>query len=201
MNEFSVNELYKRAFGVERGEPFNEKELRVDKTAGKLPQNSAYDYVAQDQAEDSFLRIRKLLNVKLLSGASVFMPLKIGDLVFPNEPTMDVTTRKQIVETVLTNANGTVKELISTGDYEFTIRGVVINQRSKTVYPEGIVRDINALYKRREAFPILCALTELLGVRRVVMKDFKLPSMIGIQHAQAYELTVISDHEFVLYLK
>jgi hypothetical protein len=201
MNEFSINELYRQAFGVERGEPFNEKELRMDKNAGKLPQHSAYDYPAQAQTESEFLRIRNLLGVRLRNGASVFMPLKIGNFTFPNEPTMDVSSRKHIVETVLVNAHGTVKEMISTGDYEFTIRGIAIDAFSKIFYPEEMVRDLNALYKQRESLPIVCALTELLGVRRVVIKDFKLPSMVGVQHAQAYELAVVSDHEFILELK
>jgi Domain of unknown function (DUF6046) len=182
MNEFNISQAYKQAFGVERGQSFS------------LPAIATAD-------NNAFLRIRNLLNVKLLSGASVFMPLKIGDFVFPNEPTIDVSSRKHIVETVLANANGTVKELISTGDYELTIRGIALNQASKVIYPEALVRDLNALYKRREALEIVCALTELLGIRRIVIKDFRLPSMVGVQHAQAYEFVVLSDHEFILNLK
>jgi hypothetical protein len=46
----------------------------------------------------------------------------------------------------------------------------------------------------------MCALTNLLGIYRLVITSFELPEMIGIQHAQAYQFTCISDEDFLLEL-
>ena len=200
--QFDIKSLYERAFGANRGEPYDGGQLYENRVA-QVPDSEGYQTpsVSSTDAGD-FVRIRQLLNAKLPTGADVFLPVEIGGYLLPNEPTMAIATKKNIVETALVGStkNGTVKELIALEDYEITIRGIAINYESKKVYPETMVKDLHALYRRNEALTIVCGLTELLGVRRIVIKDFRLPEMIGVQHAQAYELVCVSDAEFILEL-
>lgn len=197
--QFDIAGLYAQAFGTNRG---------VDYDGGTLYQTQivqADDYqtpsvTGSDTGE--FVRIRQLLNAKLPTGADVFLPVEIGGYLLPNEPTMAIATKKNIVETALVGStkNGTVKELIALEDYEITIRGIAINYASKKIYPETIVKDLHTLYRRNEALTIVSGLTELLGIKRIVIKDFRFPEMIGVQHAQAYEFICVSDAEFILEL-
>ena len=93
---------------------------------------------------------------------------------------------------------GTVKELISVDDYEITIRGVALNYASKKIYPEDAVKKLHDLFLRNEALEVECAITALLGIQRLVIKEFSLPDMPGVQHAQAYEFQCVSDEDFDL---
>ena len=202
IQQFDITSLYERAFGVSRGKAYDSGQLYT-KQISEVPASEDYQTPSVFGADTGdFVRIRQLLNAKLPTGADIFLPVEIGGYLLPNEPTLAIATKKNIVETALVGStkSGTVKELIALEDYEITIRGIAINYESRKVYPETQVRDLHTLYRRNEALPIICGLTELLGVKRVVIKDFRLPEMTGIQHAQAYELVCVSDAEFILEL-
>lgn len=200
--QFDITSLYERAFGVNRGQNYDGGKL-YQRQVAQIPDSEDYQSPSLQGGDNGeFVRIRQLLNAKLPTGADIFLPVEIGGYLLPNEPTMAIATKKNIVETALIGStkNGTVKELIALEDYEITIRGIAINYASKKIYPETIVKDLHALYRRNEALTIVSGLTELLGVKRIVIKDFRLPEMIGVQHAQAYELVCVSDAEFILEL-
>jgi len=157
---------------------------------------------SNDQEGAEFMQMRLSVNSSLPTGQSVFMPMRLGGLVLPNEPSIIVSSRKNIVETALAGSSrrGTVKELISVEDWSVTIRGVVINYDSVLVYPEDEVKALRDLYNLNEALDVESALTNLLGIYRLVIKEFLLPEMIGIQHAQAYQFICTSDEDFILEL-
>ena len=93
---------------------------------------------------------------------------------------------------------GTVKELISMDDWVVTIRGIALNYKSVAVYPEDQVKQLRDLFERRESLKTESALTNLIGIYRLVIKEMFLPEMIGIQHAQAYEFQCVNDEDFIL---
>jgi Domain of unknown function (DUF6046) len=201
MAEFSISipDLYERAFGVKRGNEFNQNEVYL----GLYSPPPFPDLPKNNEAEGEFVNVRNSILGRGYNGQQLFMPVKIGNLVLPNEPTLAITGRKTIVETVLVGSStrrGTVKELISVEDYQLTIRGVCINANQPHVYPEDQVKFINDLYLQDVAHKILCGLTSLLGIYRVVIKDISFPEMIGVQHAQAYQITMVSDEDFILEL-
>lgn len=201
MAEFnlSIANLFERAFGVSRGKPYDSNLLR-DQATEKIE----FDEVGGSNQEGTeFLTTRNELNAKLPTGRSLFMPVEIGGYLLPYEPTISFSKRKRIVETGLVGSRrkGTVKELISSEDWEITIRGIALNSESKLYYPEDQVAKLNDLDKREEALEINSALTSLLGIYRIVIKQFRLPEMIGVQHAQAYEFQCVSDEDFILELE
>lgn len=202
MAEFNldISALVNRAFGIGRGKPFDPGQIqqpgiRKEQEYDDLPASS-------DEEGTEFVQVRNSLNATLPTGSPVFMPMKLGGVLLPNEPTIIINSRKNIVETALAGSTrrGTVKELIAIEDWSVTIRGVAINYKSKLVYPEDEVKALRDLYERNESLEVQCALTNLLGIYRLVIREFELPEMTGIQHAQAYQFICTSDEDFILEL-
>ncbi len=198
--EFDIKSLYARAFGLERGEQFNAGELVVSQVQEVRPYESVRDLPLKEG--DAFFQMRNSLLANSPLGRTLFMPMRIGGVMMPNEPSVEIVAKKTIVETALAGQGrrGTVKELISIDDYEVVIRGIALNFQSKKIYPEDMIKGLHDLFLRNEALKIECAITSLLGIERIVIKEFKLPDMVGIQHAQAYEFVCVSDEDFDLEL-
>jgi Domain of unknown function (DUF6046) len=192
-----INSLYEKAFGLGRGKDFDGEQRQQYGIA-----QTAYDLPNYDLNGDSgqFSQIRNRLMAHTFSGMQLFMPVRIGGVLLPNEPTMSVSIRKNIVETALVGStkNGTVKELIALEDYELVIRGIALNEQSKKIYPEDMVVQLHKLFRQNEGSLIESGLTEILGIHKIVIKSFSLPEMSGVQHAQAYEFQCVSDSEFIL---
>lgn len=196
MSEFNINNLYKQVFKQGRGLPFQrpeEPEMREG-----LPYPDTPGGAGEEGSE--FMNMRNTIKSNMPDGRQVFMPVQIGTLVLPNEPTLDIRADKRILRTTITGnttRRGTVKELIYTGDYEIFIRGIAINYETSRVYPEDIVKAINDLFLENTTQTIQCALTEILGVQEIVIEDIRFPNTPG-QHAQAYEIRCYSDEPFEL---
>jgi hypothetical protein len=201
MAEFNldIKSLFERAFGIQRGMPYDGKSAQVPAVETVPEGQYTTDDDASSEGSES-VQVRNEIKAALPTGRPIFMPIKLGDLVLPNEPSISIASRKNIVETALVGSTrrGTVKELIAVEDWQITIRGIALNYQSNKFYPEDMVKGLRDLYERNEALPILCALTNLMGIYRVVIRDFALPEMIGVQHAQAYQFTLTSDEDFIL---
>jgi hypothetical protein len=196
-NSFSISALYQSAFGLPRGEAFSNDKLLKD-----LYDTEKFDDLPASAfaPDDTFFQMRYTLQGKNPYGITIFMPMRLGGLQLPNEPSVSIVAKKTIVETGLVGQKrkGFVKELISIDDYEITIRGVALNYASKKNYPEDAVKKLHDLFLRNEALKVECALTALLGIERLVIKEFTLPDMPGVQHAQAYQFSCVSDEYFEL---
>jgi len=198
--KFDITSLYQQAFGTNRGKPFDVSKVYKD----EFREGSEFDgleTLAQiDQEGTEFVNIRETLKARTPLGHLIFMPMEIGGVLLPNEPTIMIAGKKKIEKTGLVGSKrrGSVKELIRIDDYSITIRGIALNYNSKKVYPEDIVKQLNDLHLRREALSIKCALTSLLGIYRLVIDDVRFTEMIGVQHAQAYEFLCTSDEDFIL---
>ncbi len=192
--------LFQQAFGIGRGKPYDPGQAKQP----AIRKDSGYDNLppADDAEGTEFVQVRESLNARLPDGRSIFMPMQLGGVLLPNEPSISIASRKNIIQTGLAGSTrrGMVKELISIEDWSVTIRGLAINFDSKLVYPEDQVKALRDLYEKNEALDVKCALTNLLGIYRLVILDFQLPEMIGYQHVQAYQFTCVSDEDFLLEL-
>jgi Domain of unknown function (DUF6046) len=195
--DLSINTLFEQIFGFKRGMPLDSGQINKETL-----RNAGGDLDAPKSSESEFSifrDVRALLSGNYL-GQPIFMPVQLGEIVLPNEPTMSIGFSKTVVKTTMVGSNleGTIKELISNNDYEITIRGIIINPFQKKVYPEDEVSTIHQLVRRGESLKILSGLTALLGIEKVVIEDLQFPPMVGIQHAQAYEIKMYSDRDWVL---
>lgn len=197
-NSFSITALYEQAFGSSRGIAYNKDRFYNRDTINQEELPSFGKGNDDDSLE--FVQMRYTLKDSTPQGVALFMPVAIGGLNLPNEPSLSFYVSKRLIETPLVGSrrNGSVIEQIGVENWQITIRGVAINYNSKKVYPEDAVKALKDLFYKNQSLKIECALTKLLGIERIVLKDLSFPEMIGVQHAQAYEFKAISDEDFDL---
>lgn len=127
-----------------------------------------------------------------------FMPIKIGGILLPLA-VMTISGKKTIVETALTGAKGTVKELISVDDYDISITGMLYN--AEGVYPEAEIRSFMELYNRSESVSLVSALSDMVfeqGNDKVVLKSINFHDMKGCENMQGVTISCVSDAPFEL---
>ena len=118
-------------------------------------------------------------------------------------PIISVSSRKTIVETLLTERRGTVKELINIRDYEIIVKGFIIG--SSNEFPEHDVTTLRTIYEQNAALSIKCPLTDIFLLRpgrqgsdQVVIRELSFPAMKGVKNIRPYELRMVSDEPFNL---
>jgi len=140
------------------------------------------------------------------NGRELFMPIWLSEndrdskeYLLPNT-VMSLSNKKEIVTTKLVNRDGSVKEEISLNDWEIDIKGVLVSNDNS--YPEKDFTKINEWFKNRIALNIQNARTAicLAGGEKVVITDLRFPEIRGFENTQPYELKLISDIEFSLYI-
>ena len=175
-NEFSIQQLTAQAHGYV-GLPFPKLELE-----GLTPDLN---------------QIGKAIAGKNVLGKPMFMDVTIDGVRLPNEPLITITGKKVIVETVVVGSErrGTVKEFITTEDYQIKIEGICIEPNVKA-YPLAQVESIINLIDKDEALDFSNEIAELFGINRIVIKDHGWGNMKGKPFSQSYYLTCISDEDF-----
>jgi hypothetical protein len=118
-------------------------------------------------------------------------------------PIVSITCKKTIVETVLTERRGTVKELINSQDYQITVKGFIIGSGNE--FPEEVVTSLRTLYEQNSPLSIKCPLTDIFLVRpdrrgsdQVVIQELNLPFVTGVKNVRPYLLSMVSDEAFNL---
>lgn len=195
--QHDIATLYAKVFLTGRGLPFpippSPQEVKPGLSFADTPEGGG-------EEGSEFINMRNTITSSMPDGRPVFMPCQIGNLVLPNEPTIEISATKRIQKTDIvgnTTRRGSVKELIYSGDYEIRIRGVALNHKNSAAYPEDVVKELNDLYQENQAQPIQCALTLLMGITDIVIENIWLPHTPG-RHAQAYEILAYSDEAFEL---
>lgn len=183
-NEFNLRELTARAF---------------------------FDYVGPQfpawfQANKARFVLPSLKNIseQKSKGGQYFMTLKVSDkngaeTLFPNEPLVSFDLAKTIIETptVGQSRKGTVKEYITTEDWQITIQGLCINTEDSDLYPSQQVEELNRLFQKNEALEVQSnKLFSLFGINNIVLKDISFDPMPGQEGIQKYEIKAVSDQDF-----
>lgn len=139
------------------------------------------------------------------NGNEIFMPIWLirsdGSRLLLQNTIMSLASKKTIVETPLVNRKGTVKEEISVDDWDMNVKGIIVS--SDGGYPDQHVYDLNQLKELGEALGIENARTSLLldGGEKVVIKTLDLPPINGKMNIQAFEMNLVSDLEFSLFVE
>lgn len=117
----------------------------------------------------------------------------------PNEPLVSLSGQNRIVKTVIAGAdrNGTVKECIGADDWKITLAGICLNAENPLTYPYEQVEQLRALKEARGALAVENDLLRLFGIYSMVVESLYLDDMIGVQHAQKYKITALSDEDFL----
>lgn len=148
-------------------------------------------------------------NIKTVLGAPVFMPVIVPEFTyaardsagrqvtktfarfaFPATTLVDISMSKNIALTPIQGRAGTVKELISNGDYTVRLRGFVVGAE---LYPREGVQRLIELANVPAAFRVENDLFHWLGINNLVVQDFDLSAVEGYENTQAFELRCLSD--------
>lgn len=139
-----------------------------------------------------------------LYGRSIFMPVTINGLFLPY-CMVTPSGGNKIVETDLTERDGTVKEYIRSDDLALRIQGVVVNRDG--TFPEEMVTELRDLWRMKVALDIDCPLTDLFLLTnetnaqdKVVIYDWTMMPRKGVEMAMGFEMNLKSDQEFELEL-
>jgi hypothetical protein len=118
-------------------------------------------------------------------------------------PVVAIRSKKNIVETPLTERAGTVLELVNTEHYSITIKGLIVANQNEL--PEDEVTRLRKVYESNEPIAIKCALTDIFLVRperagsdQVLIKELNIPPVMGIKNVRPYELALVSVEPFDL---
>ncbi len=139
----------------------------------------------------------------LLLGKPYFQTLKVShkgqQFVFPNEPLINLSLQKTIVETATVGKErkGTVKEYICTEDYQMTIRGACVDLDNPEEYPTKQVQELQTLFEINESLEVENNLFLLLfDIKNIVLKEIEWEEMVGTQAVQKYTIRAVSDQDF-----
>lgn len=164
---------------------------------------TAFDFEEKPERKD-FAELGSPLYANDVDGREYYLPVKLGGYDLPH-PVIRLNSRKNIVETELTEFDGTVKELINNGDWSISIKGFIISNDKE--YPEQVIDDLLELYNRKEALEIRSAITDIFlvtperdGYDMAVIYSCDFPDAPGVQNVRSYEFFLKSDKPFDAYI-
>lgn len=142
---------------------------------------------------------KKFFTTLTLKGIVQQEPLVFEEFTLPNEPLISISLAKTIVETATVGKyrKGTVKEYITTEDYQITLRGVCVNEVDFNKYPSEQVAELRRFFEINDSLEVIGnKFFELFGIRSIVLKEISLDEMAGQQGLQKYVITAVSDNDF-----
>ncbi len=111
--------------------------------------------------------------------------------------TIRVSSKKTIVKTAVSERNGTVKEQFNVGDYQFTIKGILIGINNQ--FPEEKIRKLKEIYETVETIELYNAFTELFmdkESRKISIESLDLPEVRG-SSLKTRPFVVVCESDFI----
>lgn len=133
------------------------------------------------------------------NGVEVFLPVKLRaagkEMVIPCA-TVRVASKKTVVRTALPERRGTVKEEFQTGDWEFTVKGVLI--ASNGVFPEDEINTMRTMYESSGQAELENAMTDIFldESRLVCITSLEFPEVEG-KNNRHRPFTLVCESDYV----
>lgn len=108
-----------------------------------------------------------------------------------------VQQTKNIVKTAIQGRNGTVKEYISDGDYQVTLRGAIA-RTFQSNYPLEEMRQFLQLLKDNQALKVVSPFLLLYDIHELVVEDYTMGQEEGKQNMQRFEIKCLSNDPLLL---
>lgn len=180
MATFDLGNMFRDAFGYDP--PVTQKPT-IPQAPARLEQSSlGQPYYASD-----------------IFGREFFLPVTLNGVLIPFA-VLGMTWKKTIVETPMPERGGSVNELISIDDYQFNIKGILINDSN--VFPEKEIIDQHDIFKVNASIVMRSVISDIvlsgLSEHKVIVKEVKWPTVTGIEHAKPFEMDLKSDMIFDL---
>lgn len=161
-----------------------------------------------DAASKDEIIAQSLLNTpvydNLVFEGGTYTDLKGNEIEYPelriDNVLIEVSQRKNIVKTQIQGRDGTIKELISMGDYEISIRGILQNfeKSEQALYPVELATNLRKICESTQSLHVLSKfLSEVFDVGYIVIDSFSIPQVEGIRNLQPFTISALSDVEYL----
>jgi hypothetical protein len=108
-----------------------------------------------------------------------------------------ISQSRNIVRTNIPGRNGTFKEYVSEGDWEISLKGIIVNEEERA-YPEDDVRRLKELLEVPEQITVVNELLEIFEIDKVVVASKSIPQVEGFHDVQGFEVRFFSDIDLEL---
>lgn len=104
-----------------------------------------------------------------------------------------VRQNKMIVKTQVEGMDGTIKEYISLGDYEITIRGNLVNEIDPFARPTQLMNNLLRFLTYDGAIEMVSKATIPHKIRSVVVMDYSFDEQAGYVNQIPFRIRLLSD--------
>lgn len=168
----------------------NDKELQAQEEG--INNSSVYDNISRFGLPIFDVLEFDSLNYEKLDGTPVSIEsLQLGIAL------IEVNQTKNIVTTSIQGKNGTVKEWVSDGDYNITIRGALVGDGNE-VKPQGKKNVLVAFCQAPVRINVACPLLNDFGIYSMVINSYSFPQKEGYLNVVPFELNCLSDYAIEL---
>jgi hypothetical protein len=113
----------------------------------------------------------------------------------------EVSMSKNVVKTAIQGRAGTIKEFVSDGDYQISVKGVICSEIANK-YPEQEIKALLEVLKSTASISIESdVLNNVFGIYDIVVEGWNMPRSAGFFNTQNYEISCISDMPIEIRLK
>lgn len=191
MITLNLLEIYKDVFG----EPYKLSNLGISTSSV-----DQYQPIPSKASQQKFILDSGLpLLAKNNYGKDIFAPIQFyknsQNYLEISCASIRVNSKKTIVKTAVSERFGTVKELFNVGDYQFTIKGVLIGKNRQ--FPDDQILKLKELYETVETVELFNAYAELFmnkASRKIAIESLEFPEVIGKSiHIKPFVIVAESD--------
>jgi hypothetical protein len=136
-------------------------------------------------------------------GREVFCPITIEvdgtDYNFPFA-VIGIDRTKTVVETQMTELNGSVKEIIGNNDFEISIKGFVIGDYDQ--FPDDKIKMLNDVFEWNQTVRLKSAFSDIFlhSNDYVLIKKLSIPEKPKVIGVRDFAFSAVSDGIFNLYI-
>jgi hypothetical protein len=127
-----------------------------------------------------------------IAEATDFEGRRMEAFFLPPATLTDVSLARNVVTTQLAGAHGTIKELVSSEDYQVRMRGIADNPGSLDL-PEDFLQSLAALAALKGAVPVTADLLVQFGITHLVVTSIAATSLEGRPNAVQFEVSALAD--------
>lgn len=169
-----------------------------------------YDLEEEGSSQDSFadlgqISIEEIDGPISYLGTAVFSRLVLEDedsdlSIDLDSVLLQVSQTKNIVTTSINGRDGTIKEYVSAGDYQVSIKGAIVEPINANIYPRAKVKTLVDLISLPRSLICISGYLSLFGITNLVIQSYNFPQSEGFQNRQLFEIEAISDTNIQLLL-
>jgi hypothetical protein len=105
---------------------------------------------------------------------------------------VNIQQQRNIIKTPIQGRNGTVKEYISDGDYQISIKGSIFGDAPDKM-PSKIIKDSHTLFIEPNELWIECDILRYLNIQYCVIESYTISQVEGSRSRVDIDMNILSD--------